>query len=51
VEDAHTFRRLNPRAQVEIIEESRLLPHDEQASLFNQKVIQWLRQETPARSR
>ena len=51
VEDAHTFKRLNPRAQVEIIEGSRLLPQDEQANLFNQKVIQWLRQETPARAR
>lgn len=47
VEDAHTFQRLNPRAKVEIIEGSCLLPQEEQANLFNQKVIQWLRQEAP----
>ncbi|HEY7347385.1 MAG TPA: alpha/beta fold hydrolase [Ktedonobacterales bacterium] len=50
VEDVQTFQRLNPRAQVEIIEDSRMLPHDEQAALFNQKVIEWLRQPAAART-
>lgn len=49
VEDARTFQRLNPRAQLEILEGSSMLPQEEQPNLFNQKVIQWLRQETPVR--
>ncbi len=50
VEDAYTFQRLNPHAQLEIIDSSCMLPHEEQAGIFNQKVIQWLRQEAPART-
>ncbi len=50
VEDAHTFQRLNPRAQVEIIDGSSMLPQEERADLFNQKVIDWLRQPAAART-
>ncbi|HEU5370611.1 MAG TPA: alpha/beta fold hydrolase [Ktedonobacterales bacterium] len=48
--DAQAFQRLNPRAQVEVIDESNMLPHEEQADLFHQKVIAWLRQPAVARS-
>ncbi|HEY7355375.1 MAG TPA: alpha/beta fold hydrolase [Ktedonobacterales bacterium] len=47
---AQAFQRLNPRAQVELIDESNMLPHEEQADLFHQKVIAWLRQPAVARS-
>jgi len=50
VEDAHTFQRLNPRAQVEMIDGSSMLPQEEQADLFNRKVIDWLRQPAAART-
>jgi pimeloyl-ACP methyl ester carboxylesterase len=50
VEDAQAFQRLNPRAQVEIIDGSCMLPQDEQADRFNQKVIEWLRQPAAART-
>jgi pimeloyl-ACP methyl ester carboxylesterase len=48
--DAEAFLRLNPRAQVEMIDGSRMLPQDEQAERFQQKVLEWLRQPAAARS-
>ncbi len=50
VEDAQTFQHLNPRAQVEILDGSNMLPQEEQADLFNRKVIEWLRQPAAARA-
>jgi pimeloyl-ACP methyl ester carboxylesterase len=47
--DAQAFQRLNPGAQIEIIDGSNMLPHDEQPDRFHQKVIDWLRQPTPSR--
>lgn len=47
---AQAFQRLNPRAEVEVIDESSMLPHDEQPGRFHQRVIEWLRQPAPART-
>ena len=47
--EAQAFQRLNPTAQIELIDESSMLPHDEQANRFHQKVIEWLRQPAAAR--
>ncbi len=48
--EVQAFQRLNPRAQVEIIDGSRMLPQDEQAERFHQKVIDWLLQPAAART-
>ncbi len=50
VEDTLTFRHLNPRAQIEIIDGSGMLPQEEQADHFNQRVIEWLAQPAAARA-
>jgi pimeloyl-ACP methyl ester carboxylesterase len=47
--EAQAFQRLNPAAQIELIDECSMLPHDEQAGRFHQKAIEWLRQPAPAR--
>jgi pimeloyl-ACP methyl ester carboxylesterase len=48
--DAQAFVRLNPRAQVEVIDGCSLLPHDEQPERFHEQVLAWLRQPASART-
>jgi len=47
---AQAFLRLNPRAQVEIIDGSSMLPQEEQPDRFHQQVIDWLAQPAAART-
>jgi pimeloyl-ACP methyl ester carboxylesterase len=43
VDQARIFLQLNKHAQLEVFEQSRLLPQDEEASAFNDLVRHWIR--------
>lgn len=47
VEDAEAFLRLQPRARLDIYEQSRLLPHDEESEEFNRRLLHYLSAVSP----